>query len=102
MTEVNKDIQTMITGLYNKFITIPRPQKSPRKICMREYFIYCYIKEGIYKDLTPFNLTRGNINDISYLAAQMTWKFLTDEEKQNIKTQYEAMTDDQLEHLENH
>ena len=49
MTEVNIDIQTMITELYNKLYYRPKtPKKSPRKISMREYFIYCYIRKKAF------------------------------------------------------
>ena len=35
---------------------------------MREYFIICYAKDGIYLDMTPFELTLGSINDVANLA----------------------------------
>ena len=59
----------------------------------------CYIKEGIYCDSTPFELTRGSVDEVAYLAAQITFKFLTDEKWQSVEDQHKRLTEDQLEHL---
>ena len=98
MTE-SKDINQMITELYNQLIKTPKSEKKPRKMSMREYFIKCYVAEDIYRDMTPFQLTRGTINDVANLSAQATWKLLTGDQKEFVKQEYERTTDDQLEHL---
>ena len=95
----DKDITTMITELYNKLIKVPKPEKKPRKVSMREYFILSYVKESLYRDMTPFELTRGTIDEVANLIAQMTYKLLIDEEKESVKQDYEAMTNSQLEDL---
>ena len=93
------DIHAMITDLHNKFIQNPTKPKSTRRMSLREYFINCYVKEDIYTELTPFQLTHGDINDVKKLAAEITFKLLRSEDKQNIQTQYSKMTDEQLDHL---
>ena len=99
MAEDN-ETKKMITELYNKLVLkTDKPDPKPRRVSLRQYFIMCYTKEGIYRDMTPFQLSHGSIDDVANLAAQITFKLLTTEQKRIVEDQYNKMTDDQLEHL---
>ena len=99
MAEDN-ETKKMITELYNKLVLkTDKPDPKPRRVSLRQYFIMCYTKEGIYGDMTPFELTRETIEDVANLAAQITFKLLTTEQKQIVEEEYRQMTDEQLEHL---
>ena len=98
MTE-SKDVKEMSTDFYTKLVK-PKKEYKPRKTSMRDYFIMCYVKESIYRDMIPFELTRGSIDDIANLAAQLTYKLVSDEQKNSIETAYEAMSEQELEHLQ--
>ena len=50
--------------------------------------------------MTLLELAQGTLDDIAHLASQITYKLLKDKEMNNIKTAYESMSDQQLEHLE--
>ena len=96
------DITKMITELYEKIILKQAKEKAeakPRKVTLKQFFVMSYVKERIFRDLTPFSMTRGDIDDISNLAAQITFKLLTFDQKQAVERQYNQMTDEQLEHL---
>ena len=98
MTEVDQ----MITELYNKLVLKRgKPEAKPRKVSLRQYFVWCYVKESIYRDMTPFKLERGTIDEVANSAAQITFKLLTDTQKSDIKKAYEAMSEEELEHLKN-
>ena len=98
MTEVDQ----MITELYNKLILkSEKPERKPRKVSLKQYFVWSYVKESMYRDMTPFKLERGTIDEVANSAAQITFKLLTDTQEGDIKKAYEAMTEEQLEHLKN-
>ena len=92
-------IDQMVTELYEKFIKTK--SKENKRMTLKQYFIHCYVKEGIYTELTPFELKHGNLNDVKNLAAQITFKLLKPDDLKNIKIQYDRMTDQELEHLKN-
>ena len=93
-------LEMMITELYNKLVLKPDKPKIPRKMTLREYFINCYVKEGIYTEFTPFILKDDyNINNIQKLAAEVTFKMLKPKEKLDIEDEYNKMTNEQLERL---
>ena len=96
------DINQMITELHQKLVLQPaKTESKPRKVSLRQYFIWSYVKEGIYRDFTPFEMTSDSINGVANLAAQITFKLITWKQKEEITKAYEAMTDEQLEHLKN-
>ena len=96
------DINQMITELYEKLVLQPvKTEPKPRKVSLRQYFIWSYVKKDIYKDMTPFEMTRGTIDEVANLAAQITFKLLTLKQKDDITKAYEAMSEEQLEHLRN-
>ena len=92
-----KTVEKMITELYKKFIKMK--SKKNKRMSLKQYFINCYVKEGIYTELTPFELRHGNINDVKNLSARITFKLLKPDDLKNVKTQYDRMTDQELEHL---
>ena len=95
------NINQMITELYEKFIKTTPKQVKETKVSLRQFFIYSYVKEGIFKDMTPFVLKQGNLDDVLNLSAQITYKLLTSEQKAIVENQYKSMTDEQLKHLKN-
>ena len=96
------NLEMMVTELYNKFVLKPDKPKTPRKMTLREYFINCYVKEGIYTELTPFKMNDDySINDIQKLAAEITFKRLKPKEKLDIEDEYNKMSNEQLEDLKN-
>ena len=56
MTE-SKDVTDMITELDSTLIK-PKNETKPRKIYIKDCFIMCYAKKSIYREMTPFELTR--------------------------------------------
>ena len=94
-----QDTQRMITELYNKIILKTDRVTRPRKVSLRQYFIMSYVKEGLYRDMTPFEMTRGSLDDVLNLAAQITFKNLTIQQKHDVEKDYSEMTNDQLDIL---
>ena len=95
----SKDVKEMVTELYDSLIKIPKPESKPKRISMRQYFIMCYVKEGICKEMSAFDVARASIDDVANLAAQITYKRLANEQNQSIETSYELISDLDLEHL---
>ena len=100
-TVETNDVKKMITELYEKFIKTETKLKENKRMTLKQYFVNCYVKEGIYTELTPFELKHGNLNDVKNLAAQITFKLLLSDDLKNIKIQYDRMSDQELEHLKN-
>ena len=82
------DTTQMITELYNKLVLKQPKEVKERKLSMRQFFINSYVNEGLFREFTPFEMTRGKINEITNLAAQVTYKMLTPEEKQVVESQF--------------
>lgn len=101
MGEQQKSLEEMIAEIYSKLINKPKTEVKPQRLSLRQFFIHSYVKESIFQEFTPFKLERGSINDIANLAAQVTFKMLTPDQKQAVENQYNAMTNEQLEHLKN-
>ena len=50
----------------------------------------------------PIDMKEGySIEPVKSLAAQMTYKLLSNHQLANVKAQYDAMSDDDLKHLRN-
>ena len=90
-------IDQMVTELYEKFIKTKSTEN--KRMTLKQYFVNCYVKEGIYTELTPFELRHGNINDVKNLAAQITFKLLKPDDLKHIQQAYNRMSDQELEHL---
>ena len=51
-------------------------------------------------EFLPFELKSNfELDKVKTLVAQITFKLLTTDEKQQVKSQYKAMSDEQLRHL---
>ena len=78
-----------------------KEESNPRRMSIRQFFIYSYVKNNIYRDFTPFEMKRESINDVANLAAQITWKLIQQGQLTIVEKQYKQMTDEQLEYLKN-
>ena len=91
------DIKKMITKLYNQLIKTEKPKRKPRKASLRQHFIMSYVKEEAYKDFTSSEISR--LDDVANLAAQITYELLTEDQLNNVKSDYKNMTEQHLEDL---
>ena len=82
------NIDRMITELYEKLVLKKPKEVKERKLSMRQFFINSYVNESLFREFTPFEMTRGNINEIANLAAQVTYKMLTNEQKEIVESQF--------------
>jgi len=83
-------LNQMISELYEKFILKPPKPKKEVKPSLRRYFIQSY-KDGKYREFSPFKLDRGNIDEITNTAAQITYKLLTDDQKKLIEKDFKTV-----------
>ena len=82
------NIDRLITELYEKLVLKKPKEVKERKLSMRQFFINSYVNEGLFREFTPFEMTRGNINEIANLSAQITFQLLTPQRKETVEKHF--------------